>query len=87
MNQGRRTILTRDDIERIVGRVSDDVAVRLITTGADADQLLEAFEWLSGARTPGEEAERPLDGPVAQAYDVLTTLERFPDEDDRRKVL
>lgn len=84
MNQGRRNILAREEIERIIGRVSDDVAVRLIATGADAEQLLEAFEWLTGAKTPGEEDERPLSGPVAQAYDVLTTLERFPDEDDRR---
>jgi hypothetical protein len=81
MNQGKRTVLRRDEIERIIGQVSDDVAVRLIATGANAEQLLEAFEWLSGAKTPGEEAERPLSGPVAQAYDVLSALEPPADED------
>jgi len=84
MSQQSQSALSRAEIERIVGRVNDDVAVRLIATGANAEQLMEAFEWISGAKTPGEEDDRPLSGPVARAYDVLTTLERFPDEDEHR---
>lgn len=84
MNQGNRTVLGRDEIEHIIGQVSDDVAVQLIATGGNADQLLEAFEWISGAKTPGEEVERPLSGPIAAFYDILTTLESFPDEEEFR---
>jgi hypothetical protein len=84
MSQQSQSALSREEIEHIIGRVSDDVAVRLIATGADSEQLMEAYEWISGAKTPGEEDDRPLSGPVGEAYDILTTLERFPDENERR---
>ena len=77
--------LTRQAITEILGRVSDQTAVALIATGADEEELLEARQWAAGDSSLAKDKGRPLHGPVARAYDILTADEQYPDEESRRQ--
>jgi len=70
--------LTYDEIVSILGPVDEDLAANLIRTGATAEELREAWNWLHN-----DEAlmgvGRPLPGTrVAMLMDLLE-----PQEDDR----
>ncbi len=78
--------LTRKAINGIVGRVSDETAAALIATGASEEQLVEARQWSFGDSSLGEEEGRPLEGVVAELYDILTADAALrADEDARRR--
>ncbi len=78
--------LTRKAINGIVGRVSDETAAALIATGASEEQLVEARQWSFGDSSLGEEKGRPLEGVVAELYDILTADAALrADEDARRR--
>jgi hypothetical protein len=74
--------LTLKAITDILGRVSDETAAALIATGANEEQLMEAHQWSIGDSSLDEEGGRPLEGVVAELYDILTADRQFPDEDD-----
>lgn len=70
--------MTYDEIVSILGPVDEDLAANLIRTGATAEELREAWNWLHN-----DEAlmgvGRPLPGTrVAMLMDLLE-----PQEDDR----
>ena len=73
--------LTREQVIHIVGDIGDDRIMEIISTGATADELLEAFAWLTEDDYLGAELERPLAGVVARLVDILTADE--PDGDER----
>lgn len=79
-----RQPLTRKAIIDILGRVSDQTAAALIATGADEEQLMEARQWSIGDSSLDEGGGRPLEGTVAELYDILAADRPFPDEDDAR---
>ena len=77
--------LTRKAIVDIIGRVSDETAAAIIATGANEEQLMEARQWSIGDSSLGEEEGRPLEGVVAEIYDILTTDAAARAEEDARR--
>jgi hypothetical protein len=73
--------MTRDDVSRIVSGLSDETIARIIATGADANQLLEAFTWLREDEYLGPELERRPSGLVGQVYDILVEDETELEEE------
>ncbi|HET6519244.1 MAG TPA: hypothetical protein VFG47_05430 [Geminicoccaceae bacterium] len=67
----RRGGLTREDIDRIVGEVTDARASALLALDLTPDELEQAVMWASGQSDVMGKERRPLAGRVAAAYDVL----------------
>jgi len=63
--------LTAEDVRRIAGRISDDRVAAILTTGATAAQVTEAFTWLTSDDYLGGGLRRPLKGTVADVYEIL----------------
>jgi hypothetical protein len=74
--------LTRDDIERVVGPVPDDLAVAIIETRATLEDLEVAEQWASQADDVMGKLRHPLTGAAAAVYDLLLAEEAF--EEPRR---
>jgi len=63
--------MTLDEIVSILGPVDDDLAAELLATGASADELREAWNWLHNDEALMGEG-RPLPGTrVGQLIDIL----------------
>jgi len=74
--------LTREAINAIIGRVSDETAAAIVATGASEEQLMEARQWSIGDSSLAEEEGRPLDGVVGELYDILTADAAMRAEED-----
>ncbi len=72
--------LTRDQVVQIVGNLEDERIVEIIATGANAEQLTEAFAWLSEDDYLGKTLGHPPAGVVAQLVDILQADEPGWDE-------
>jgi hypothetical protein len=70
MDRDRETV-SRDEIERVLGRVPDDLAVAIIETGATLEDLEVAEQWASGADEVMGKTRHPLSGVAAAVYDLL----------------
>jgi len=77
--------LTRKAINEIIGRVGDETAAAIVATGASEEQLMEARQWSIGDSSLGEEEGRPLEGVVAELYDILTADAASRAEEDARR--
>lgn len=75
--------MTRDEVTKIVSGLSDQAIARIIATGADSDQLLEAFTWLREDEYLGAELERRPVGVVGEVYDILVAEETELEDEDR----
>ncbi|MFW5680773.1 MAG: hypothetical protein ACOC3D_10950 [Pseudomonadota bacterium] len=73
------TVLTLDDIERIVGPVDQPTRAQLLRTGATAEELREAFAWLEADEAMADQ-HRPL--PKGRVAELIAILE--PPEPDVR---
>lgn len=63
--------MTLDEIVSILGPVDNDLAAELLATGASADELREAWNWLHNDEALMGEG-RPLPGTrVGQLIDIL----------------
>ncbi|MET3791091.1 hypothetical protein [Aquamicrobium terrae] len=69
--------MTRDDILSVLGPVDEELVAELMTTGASADELREAWAWLNS-----DEAlmgiGRPLPG--SRVGELIDLLEPADDE-------
>ena len=63
--------LIREQIVHIVGEIDDDQIVEIMSTGATADELIEANTWLADGDYLGSTLERPLTGVVARLVEIL----------------
>lgn len=72
---------TREDIHRIVGRIDDGRAARIIAMGATAAEVAEAFARIGEDPGVDPALRRPLVGRVAEVYDLLTMDMPGPDEE------
>ncbi|MGH6662637.1 MAG: hypothetical protein ACREB6_13960 [Rhodospirillales bacterium] len=77
--------LSRKAINDIIGRVSDETAAAIVATGATEEQLMEARQWSIGDSSLSEEEGRPLEGVVAELYDILTADAAMRAEEDARR--
>jgi hypothetical protein len=73
-------VLSGTEVRNIVGDVDDATVVEILGTGANGEQVLEAFMRVSGNTAPGEELEKPADTIVLQVMEALSRDEEFEDE-------
>ena len=66
---------TGEDLHQILGDMDDSTAVAILALHPTVAQLEEARVWLSGAGDILGKEHRPLDGVVAQIFDMLTVEE------------
>jgi hypothetical protein len=73
---------TLAEIQRMVGDIEAVKLEAILATGATPGQIEEAMAWASGeSDVMGGELERPLSGPVAAVYDILSS--ELPPLDER----
>jgi hypothetical protein len=72
--------LTRDQVVQVVGNLEDDRIVEILATGANLEQLTEAFAWLTEDEYLGKQLRHPPAGVVAQLVDILEADEPGWDE-------
>lgn len=66
---------TGDDLHQILGDMDDSTAVAILALHPSLAQLEEARVWLSGTGDVLGKEHRPLDGVVAQIFDMLAVDE------------
>ena len=71
---------TAAEITEILGRLDDEVLVRIIETGATPAEVLEAFTWAQADDQIGTELDRRPRGAAAQVYEILKETEPEPDD-------
>ena len=70
-----RGTATGSDVHQILGDMEDSTAVAILALHPSVGQLEEARLWLNGAGDVLGKAQRPLDGVVAQIFDMLAVEE------------
>lgn len=73
--------LTRDDVLDVVGELDDDKVAAIIATGADMEELVEAYAWVSDESDALADAEKSLTGKVALVYEILMSGEEWTELD------
>lgn len=68
-------LLTRAEIERVLGPVDDAFAAELITTGASEQELLEAHMWVTSDDAMVTRSVPAPTGKVAALIEILSTRE------------
>jgi hypothetical protein len=63
------------DVHKILGEMEDSTAVAILALHPTVAQLEEARIWLDGAGDVLGKEHRPLDGVVAQIFDMLSVEE------------
>lgn len=72
--------MTESEVRRIIGPCEDESVLEILKTGARAEQILEAFERVSGNTAIGEDLEKPMDQTVARLVDILNQDAVLPDD-------
>jgi len=62
--------------------LADARITAIVATGATIVQLEEAAAWAAGESDAMGELERPVSGPVAAIYDILTAEEEYTEDCD-----
>ena len=66
---------TGSDLRQILGEMENGTAVAILALHPSVAQLEEARVWLNGAGDVLGKERRPLDGVVAQIFDMLSVEE------------
>ncbi len=76
-----QNVLTGAEVLEIIGAAEDEVVLDILETGATAQQVLEAFERVSGNTSLGEDLEKPADTTVLQIMEILSRDQELEDEE------
>ncbi len=71
---------TASDVLEILGPMPDERIAAILATGATVRELEEAAAWATGESDVMGELRRPVSGPVADVYDILTADEAYAEE-------
>lgn len=63
--------VTKEDIEEIVGRLDDAATAAIIATGANRDELLEAYAWLTANDAQHRRLHSAPHGTIAWLCELL----------------
>ncbi|MGO8915489.1 MAG: hypothetical protein ACLQJR_06230 [Stellaceae bacterium] len=77
---GEQRIVTKKDIDEIVGRLDDAATAAIIATGASRDELLEAYAWLTADDAQRHRLHRAPHGMIARLCDLLEAEIAPPEE-------
>jgi hypothetical protein len=69
---------TGTDVHQILGEVDDSTAVAILALRPTVAQLEEARVWLNGTGDVLGKGHRPLDGVVAEIFDMFKVEEEEP---------
>jgi hypothetical protein len=69
---------TESDLHQILGDMDDSTAIAILALHPSVAQLEEARVWLNGGGDVLGKEHRPLDGVVAQIFDMLRAEEEEP---------
>ena len=69
---------TESDLHQILGDMDDSTAIVILALHPSVAQLEEARVWLNGGGDVLGKEHRPLDGVVAQIFDMLRAEEEEP---------
>lgn len=81
MHDANSPVLTRGDIEAIVGPVDEEKMAAIVGTGATQAELVEAFAWTGSDSERMAEAGKTLTGRVAELHEILTVEDEQWGED------
>ncbi len=70
------------DILQICGKLTDARVAAILAIGATIEQVEEAAAWASGESDVMGQLRRPVSGPVAEIFDVLTADELYGEDRD-----
>lgn len=73
---------TASDAVEILGPMPDARIAAILATGATVEQLEEAAAWATGESDVMGDMRRPVSGPVAEVYEILTADEAFAEDRD-----
>jgi hypothetical protein len=76
----QKRIVTKEDIDEIVGRLDDAATAAIIATEASRDELLEAYAWITADDAQHHRLHRALHGTIARVYDLLEAEIAPPEE-------
>lgn len=71
---------TASDVLEILGPMPDARIAAILATGATIKQLEEAAAWAAGESDVMGEMRRPVTGPVAGVYEILTADEALSED-------
>ena len=77
-----RPLATATDVVEILGPMPDARIAAILATGASLEELEEAAAWAAGESDVMGEMRRPVVGPVAAVYDLLTADEALAEDRD-----
>ena len=66
------SMLTGAEVREMIGNLDDAIILGILETGANSEQVLEAFMRVSGNTSLGEDLEKPADTTVLQIMEILT---------------
>jgi hypothetical protein len=73
---------TAGDVVEILGPMPDARIAAILATGATLEQLEEAAAWAAGESDVMGDLRRPVIGPVADVYDIITADEVLAEDRD-----
>lgn len=79
-DRNSRSAVTAQDVIEILGPLAAARVTAIVATGATVGQLEQAAAWAAGESDAMGELERPVSGPVAAVYDILTAEEEFAED-------
>lgn len=77
---GQQGVVTKQDIDEIVGRLDDAAVAAIVATDASRDELLEAYAWLTADDAQRRRLHRAPSGLVARLCDLLEAEISPPEE-------
>ena len=73
-------IVSKEDIDEIVGRLDDAAAAAIMATGASRDELMEAYAWLTADDALRRRLHHAPHGTVAWLCELLAAEMEPPEE-------
>lgn len=74
--------LSKAEVEAVLGRVTDEMAVAILESGATLEDLEVAAQWASGSNDLMGKTGHPLVGAAAAVYEILIA-DQTTDENER----
>jgi hypothetical protein len=73
---------TASDVKAILGPMSDTRMTAILAVGATIQEIEAAAAWAAGESDVMGQLRRPVSGPVAKVYDIISAVEeRYDDRD------
>lgn len=69
------TVLNREAVTKVLGPVDEDLAAELIATGASAEELFEAYAWLTNDEALANAHRGFPSGRVGELVQILQAAE------------